>query len=50
VLRTVWRTLKDAGTAPAPRRSGQSWRAFLDAQAKTILAVDFFHVRASIGF
>jgi len=41
---TVWRILKDAGTAPAPRRSGQSWRAFLDAQAKTILAADFFHV------
>jgi transposase len=41
---TVWKILKDAGIDPAPRRSGQSWRAFLDAQAKTILAVDFFHV------
>jgi len=41
---TVWRILKDAGIDPAPTRSGQSWRAFLDAQAKTILAVDFFHV------
>jgi hypothetical protein len=41
---TVWRILKDAGIDPAPRRSGQSWRAFLEAQAKTILAVDFFHV------
>jgi hypothetical protein len=41
---TVWRILKDAGIDPAPRRSGQSWRAFLDAQAKTILAADFFHV------
>jgi transposase InsO family protein len=41
---TVWQILKDAGIDPAPRRSGQSWRAFLDAQAKTILAVDFFHV------
>jgi putative transposase len=36
--------LKDAGIDPAPTRSGESWRAFLDTQAKTILAVDFFHV------
>jgi transposase len=41
---TVWQILKDAGIDPAPRRSGQTWRAFLKAQAKTILAVDFFHV------
>ena len=41
---TVWQILKDAGIDPAPRRSGQSWRAFLEAQAKTIFAVDFFHV------
>jgi putative transposase len=41
---TVWQILKDAGIDPAPRRSGQTWRAFLRAQAKTILAVDFFHV------
>jgi len=41
---TVWRILKDAGIDPAPRRAGQSWRAFLGAQAKTILAADFFHV------
>src|SRR5262249_55653316 len=41
---TVWQILKDAGVDPAPRRSGQTWRAFLDAQAKTILAADFFHV------
>jgi transposase InsO family protein len=41
---TVWKILKDAGIDPAPRRSGQTWRAFLEAQAKTILAVDFFHV------
>ena len=32
------------GHRPRARRSGQSWRAFLDAQAKTILATDFFHV------
>jgi len=41
---TVWQILKDAGIDPAPRRAGQTWRAFLEAQAKTILAVDFFHV------
>jgi transposase InsO family protein len=40
----VWQILKDAGIDPAPRRSGQTWRAFLQAQAKTILAADFFHV------
>jgi putative transposase len=41
---TVWQILKDAGIDPAPRRTGQAWRAFLEAQAKTILAADFFHV------
>jgi hypothetical protein len=41
---TVWRILKDAGIDPAPTRSGQSWRAFLEAKAKTILATGFFHV------
>jgi putative transposase len=41
---TVWQILKDAGIDPAPGRSGQSWHAFLDTQAKTILATDFFHV------
>ncbi len=40
---TVWQILKNAGIDPTPRRTGQSWRAFLDAQAKTILVVDFFH-------
>jgi putative transposase len=40
----VWQILKDAGIEPAPRRSGQAWQAFLETQAKTILAVDFFHV------
>ena len=42
---SVWRVLEDAGIDPAPRRAGQAWRAFLEAQAKTILAVDFFHAR-----
>ena len=41
---TVWQILKDAGIDPAHRRTGQTWRAFLEAQAKTILATDFFHV------
>lgn len=41
---TVWQILNDAGIDPAPTRSRQTWRAFLEAQAKTILAVDFFHV------
>jgi hypothetical protein len=41
---TVWQILKDAGIDPAPKRSGQGWRAFLAGQAKTILAVDFFNV------
>jgi transposase InsO family protein len=41
---TVWKILKDAGLDPAPRRSGPTWGQFLTAQAKGILAVDFFHV------
>lgn len=41
---TVWQILKDAGIDSAPTWCGQSWRAFLEAQAKTILAADFFHV------
>ena len=41
---TVWQILKDAGIDPAPTRSGPTWRAFLDAQANTIIATDFFHV------
>lgn len=41
---TIWKILNDAGTGPAPRRAGQTWRAFLAGQATTILAADFFHV------
>jgi len=40
----VWQILKGAGIGPAPRRAGQTWRAFLESQAKTILAAGFFHV------
>jgi hypothetical protein len=41
---TVWQILHDAGIDPAPRRSGPTWRQFLTAQTKAILAVDFVHV------
>ncbi len=37
------RSSKTAASNPAPMRSGQTWRAFLAGQAKTILAADFFH-------
>src|ERR671930_74148 len=40
---TVWLLLKRAGIDPAPRRAGLTWRQFLTAQAKAILACDFFH-------
>jgi hypothetical protein len=36
--------LHDAGIDPAPRRSGPTWRQFLTAQSKAVLAVDFVHV------
>ena len=39
----MWQILNEAGIDPAPTRSGQAWRAFLEGQAKTILAVGFFH-------
>jgi putative transposase len=41
---TVWQILHDAGIGPAPRRSGPTWKQFLTAQARAILAVDFLHV------
>jgi hypothetical protein len=41
---TVWEILQAAGIDPAPRRSGPTWRQFLNAQAAGILAVDFLHV------
>ncbi len=41
---TVWQILHDAGIDPAPRRAGPTWRQFLTAQARGILAVDFAHV------
>ena len=41
---TVWQILHDAGINPAPRRPGPTWRQFLTAQARGILAADFVHV------
>src|SRR5204862_3289255 len=41
---TVWQILHDAGIDPAPRRTGPTWKQFLTAQARGILAADFVHV------
>jgi hypothetical protein len=41
---TVWQILHAAGIGPAPRRSGPTWKQFLTAQARGILAVGFAHV------
>jgi putative transposase len=40
---TVWQILHAAGIDPAPRRTGPTWKQFLTAQARGILAVDFVH-------
>src|SRR5262245_51821725 len=41
---TVRRILREEQLGPAGRRGGRSWRAFLRAQAKSLIAVDFFTV------
>jgi putative transposase len=41
---TVRKLLRQAGVAPAVERTGLSWRAFLRAQAHSMLAIDFFTV------
>jgi putative transposase len=41
---TVRKILRQAGIGPAEERTGLSWRVFLRAQAKSMLAVDFFTV------
>jgi putative transposase len=41
---SVWAILKRRGIDPAPRRSGPTWTEFLRAQAKGLIACDFFHV------
>ena len=45
---TVWAILQRPGVAPAPTRSAVSWRQFLRAQAKGVLAVDFFTVDTTL--
>jgi putative transposase len=41
---SVWAILKRHGVEPSPRRSGPTWAEFLTAQAKGLMACDFFHV------
>jgi putative transposase len=41
---TVWQILHAAGIDPVPRRTGPTWKQFLAAQARGIIAVDFVHV------
>ena len=41
---TVWQILHAAGIDPAPRRTGPTWKQFLTAQARGVLAADFVHV------
>ena len=41
---TVKKSLREAGLGLAGSRGGLSWRAFLRAQAQSMLAVDFFTV------
>ena len=43
---TVRRLLARAGFGPAPRSSGPGWRAFLRAQAASIVACDFLTVES----
>ena len=41
---TVKNVLRDEGLGPAGKRQGPSWREFLRAQARSVMAVDFFTV------
>ncbi len=41
---TIASIMKERGLGPAPRRKGPTWRQFLRAQAKGIVATDFFTV------
>jgi transposase InsO family protein len=44
---TIRTIMRRAGIPPAPRRAGPSWSEFLRAQARGILAVDFFTVETA---
>jgi transposase InsO family protein len=41
---SVAMVLRRHGLPPAPRREGPTWTQFLSAQAKGIVATDFFHI------
>ena len=41
---TVWQILHGAGIDPAARRAGPTWKQFLTAQARGLIAADFVHV------
>ncbi len=41
---SVWAISKRHGVDPSPRRLGPTWAEFLAAQAKGLMACDFFHV------
>jgi putative transposase len=43
---TIRRVLRRAGVGPSPRRTGPTWSEFLRAQAKGIIACDFFCVES----
>jgi putative transposase len=45
---TVRRVLKRLRTPPAPQRDRTTWRQFLQTQAGTMLACDFFHVDCAV--
>jgi hypothetical protein len=45
---TVWQILHAAGIDPAPHRTDPTWKQFLIAWARGILAVEFVHVDTAL--